>query len=362
MRVLTAFVATPLLLVSLAGSRAEPAAPAGITTRNVGDGWIFGDARGMTLYVNDRDKQPGKSACIAECAREWLPALASADAKPVGDWSVIMRDDGVKQWAFGGKPLYTYVQDAAPGDVGGDGVGYFLTLAHVLFQPMATPPGITVHATAVGRALADARGMTLYNFDRDTPISAACNGACVEIWSPLMAPSIANAVGDWLPIARDDGTRQWAYKGRPLYTYARDANPGDTGGDGANPAWHAAIVRPAPGIPPGMTMQSADVGRVVADGRGLTIYTMTESPLRAKFCDDACLGANWRPVLATSDAHSLPGWSLVARGGGAKQWAYKGKLLFTFAQDAEPGDIRGDRFGNMASGGLAPFEPLQLPL
>ena len=78
------------------------------------------NAAGMTLYVFDRDVG-GKSACNGPCAANWPPLMAGADAKPAGDWSVVTRDDGSKQWAFRGKPLYTWVKDTKPGDKTGDG-------------------------------------------------------------------------------------------------------------------------------------------------------------------------------------------------------------------------------------------------
>jgi predicted lipoprotein with Yx(FWY)xxD motif len=39
---------------------------------------------------------------------------------------------------------------------------------------------------------------------------------------------------------RDDGAKQWAYKGKPLYTWAKDTKPGDITGDGVNNVWHIA--------------------------------------------------------------------------------------------------------------------------
>ena len=49
-------------------------------------------------------------------------ADGAADAKPSGDWTVVTRKDGGKQWAYKGKPLYTFHKDAKPGDATGDGV------------------------------------------------------------------------------------------------------------------------------------------------------------------------------------------------------------------------------------------------
>ena len=39
---------------------------------------------------------------------------------------------------------------------------------------------------------------------------------------------------------RDDGVRQWAYKGKPLYTWSKDTKPGDASGDGVGGSWHIA--------------------------------------------------------------------------------------------------------------------------
>ena len=85
-------------------------------------------------------------------------------------------------------------------------------------------------------------GMTLYTFDKDAPGSgkSACNGPCAGNWPPLAAAADAKADGDYSVITRDDGRKQWAYKGRPLYAWVKDAKPGDRTGDGFNNAWRVA--------------------------------------------------------------------------------------------------------------------------
>jgi predicted lipoprotein with Yx(FWY)xxD motif len=82
-------------------------------------GNVLVDAKGMTLYTFDKD-EGGKSNCNGECAKAWPPAMATASDKPVGDLTIIKRDDGTLQWADDGKPLYTFVKDTKPGDVTGD--------------------------------------------------------------------------------------------------------------------------------------------------------------------------------------------------------------------------------------------------
>ena len=92
-----------------------------------------------------------------------------------------------------------------------------------------------------GKVLIDDKGMTLYVFDKDSAGKSACNGPCAGNWPPLMATTSSSAVGDYTIITRDDGSKQWAYKGRPLYTSHNDKAPGDISGDGfLNGAWHIA--------------------------------------------------------------------------------------------------------------------------
>jgi predicted lipoprotein with Yx(FWY)xxD motif len=95
--------------------------------------------------------------------------------------------------------------------------------------------------TNLGRTLVDAKGMTLYTFAKDKDGKSACNGPCAANWPALAASSKAKATGKYTVVTRDDGSKQWAYKGQPLYTWVKDMKPGDTTGDGfLNGAWHAA--------------------------------------------------------------------------------------------------------------------------
>ena len=90
--------------------------------------------------------------------------------------------------------------------------------------------------------LTGSNGMTLYTFDKDAAGSgkSMCNDACATNWPPLFALSGDAASGDYSIITRDDGKKQWALKGKPLYYWAKDQKPGDRTGDGFNNVWHAA--------------------------------------------------------------------------------------------------------------------------
>jgi predicted lipoprotein with Yx(FWY)xxD motif len=112
------------------------------------------------------------------------------------------------------------------------------TAATVAFAQMApTETG----DSAKGKVLTNDKGMTLYVFDKDSGGKSACNGPCTGNWPPLTAAAGAMPMGNYSVITRDDGSKQWAYKGRPLYTWKNDEKPGDITGDGfLNGAWHIA--------------------------------------------------------------------------------------------------------------------------
>lgn len=108
----------PTLALSLAAAfttlaQAEPAAKM--------SGGMLVNTSGMTLSTFDKDAAgSGKSLCNGPCAALWPPAAAAVDAKPEGDLTVVTRDDGARQWAYKGKPLYTYSADKKTGDMTGD--------------------------------------------------------------------------------------------------------------------------------------------------------------------------------------------------------------------------------------------------
>ena len=78
----------------------------------------------LHLYTHDGDS-PTVSRCVEGCASAWPPVRAdSADAKPIGDWTLVPRADGPPQWAYQGRPVYVRYHDApdAPSGDGQDGM------------------------------------------------------------------------------------------------------------------------------------------------------------------------------------------------------------------------------------------------
>jgi predicted lipoprotein with Yx(FWY)xxD motif len=115
-----------------------------------------------------------------------------------------------------------------------------LVLALFLASPLvclAAPPTKVSNGMLTG-----SNDMTLYVFDKDAAGSgkSVCNDACANNWPPLMAAAGDAASGDYSVITRDDGKKQWAFKGKPLYLWVKDQKPGDMTGDGVNTVWHTA--------------------------------------------------------------------------------------------------------------------------
>lgn len=119
-----ALIVGALLLAACSSKYGYSATPA-----KMGEG-ILTDEKGMTLYIFDKDEAgTGKSMCNGQCASNWPPLYATDSDKAMGDWSVVTRDDGKKQWAYKGKPLYLWIKDKMPGDRTGDGVANAWRLA-----------------------------------------------------------------------------------------------------------------------------------------------------------------------------------------------------------------------------------------
>jgi len=114
--------------------------------------------------------------------------------------------------------------------------------AVALVCAVAAAPGAVaqVPVKAADGILVNAAGMTLYTFDKDAAGKSACNGPCAANWPPLAAAGDAKASGDYTIVTRDDGGKQWAYKGKPLYLWAKDQKAGDKTGDNFNNVWHVA--------------------------------------------------------------------------------------------------------------------------
>ncbi|MBD25176.1 MAG: hypothetical protein CMG46_09240 [Candidatus Marinimicrobia bacterium] len=219
-----------------------------------------------------------------------------------------------------------------------------LSLASGFDAPLATPLGVTVEdAGRSGQVYADAEGMTLYTFDRDTPDRSACIEDCASEWPPLMAMSGDVPFGDWSLILRGDKGYQWALRGRPLYTFVKDEKPGDKNGDGLAKAWHAAVFAPTAGFVPPPDVSVREVpsapGQVLVNSAGMTLYAFSGNQ-KKDTCVGQCLEV-WQPLSAPAVANSIGEFTTINRGDGVYQWVYQGYPLYTFSDDVIAGDLHG---------------------
>lgn len=216
---------------------------------------------GMAVYSSDADSAT-RSNCTADCLKDWSPVLAPLTARERGDWSIIERSSGIRQWVYRGKPLYTYSHDGGRyGMSGADVAGW-----HNVYTQRALPPPeqFTVQGSSLGQVLADENGRTLYVYfcNDDAADQQACDHPdatqayrlavcgnfdaqrCLETFPYVRVPSGAAAASRlWTVMSIDPLTGRraqpgqagaidvWAYRDRPVYTFARDVEPGDTNAD-----------------------------------------------------------------------------------------------------------------------------------
>ncbi|MYA37741.1 MAG: hypothetical protein F4030_12465 [Gammaproteobacteria bacterium] len=378
------------------------------------DGPVFADSSGKTLYKWPQHRlrngysgePPGTPQCYDEvltvtaglmspyppgielpeldsrlsCTDLWPPVLAGDDAEPMGEWTIVERRDGSRQWAFDEQPLYTSVRDERPGDViggttrryGGDSPAYRVPVG----PPALLPPGFAVRSTSIGRMLTTDKNEAVYAYGGDTATTSSCHDDCLVNWNPVLAPNLARAQGEWSLLERSPGVRQWVFRGQPLYTHVLDT--GSWSQQGSDVAmWENVFTQKAPAYPSSFTVQSTIAGDVLADADGRTIYVYRcgEDSADQLACDhpddtqvyrlamcgggapDQCL-EHWPYVMAGADEKSINrSWRVLSidpktgrlagdgEPGALRVWSWRGRPVYLFAGDKLPGDVHGDGAG-----------------
>lgn len=82
------------------------------------NGLMVGNGNWMALYTYAADTS-SQSHCIDACAKQWPPLYANKEDTARGDFTIIQRPDGKKQWALTGKPLYYWANDIETGKAEG---------------------------------------------------------------------------------------------------------------------------------------------------------------------------------------------------------------------------------------------------
>lgn len=378
------------------------------------EGPVFANAAGRTLYTWPLHKQrngysgesPGTPACYDEvltvtaglmspyppgiklpdlesrpsCTDLWPPELAEEGAEAIGKWTVVNRKDGSHQWAYEEQPVYTSIRDNALGDVlggtkrryGGDSPANRVPLA----PPSMLPPGFAVKSTTNGRLLTNDRNYSVYAFEGDSATQIACRGECLRNWQPVVAPELARARGEWTTIERSPGVRQWMFRGQPLYSHDLDQSSWSLQGSDV-PGWTNVFTQVAPPFPDSFTVQQTLTGDVIADARGMTIYTYicgddSQDQLACDHPDDTqvyrlamCGGGDaercqefW-PYLEADpgDPQQNSLWTVVSidpttghsalpeQENAINVWAYRERPIYTYGLDKVPGDVRGSGTG-----------------
>jgi predicted lipoprotein with Yx(FWY)xxD motif len=384
--------------VTAANEATAPNAPAHMQWTD--DGPILVTPAGMSLYTNAADATtPGKSTCSnvpkktyadqqggmgpapligadqqKSCVQRWPPYLADEHAQPSGDFSLIDRPEGGKQWTYRGLPLYQSVRDQKPGDrlgiaggfFGGFGRGFRLAMV-----PQYLPAGLKFARRDEGLVLVAAEDKPVYT-PSGMRITKACDGCNADNFQPILAPALAQVSGEWSIVDAGAGRRQFALKGKPLYTSPDSMSEFEIAERGG---WQIVVFRKGPGTPSEIGKHLALIGDVYTDQAGHTLYTFNcNSPSQdgvrcdgpgdpagywVALCGDAKECARrWHPYLASRNARPVGDWSVVdvaypmfTTNPGVtyppevprvKGWAYRGNPVYTYYEDKEPGDAWGD--------------------
>lgn len=210
LRRILAFVTIALPAALLAAP--APDHPATVSVGKTPAGPVYVDTARKTLYTMSirwarARTGVGIEYCAAACLAAWTPLLAGANAKPVGDWTVIAGPKG-PQWAFQRNPVFTFNADAQPGDVKGDGYDYlWSTLLYVPLKPeLVAPPSVAATPVKGENILTDIGGHALFT----------ATGTLAASFAPFAAAMASRPVGEWT-VLRDRDVPQWAWRGKAVF-------------------------------------------------------------------------------------------------------------------------------------------------
>jgi predicted lipoprotein with Yx(FWY)xxD motif len=386
-----------LLLLWLSPARAEHAsyAPAGESVRVTYAGPVF-VAKGMTLYRADFDEVGKPSKCGSEeltrfirdtqridwplpyapgerisCIKKWPPFVAAANARSIGDWTVVKRADGINQWSYKGRPTYTSVRDHRPGDVNGlnqNISGRNPSPWGPLDAPFVAPQRIQLAKLEKSLSLADADGNLLLTNVGPTGKRLSCSGECEKGLVPVEATPAAMPFGDWKIVSsRNGGLRQWAYRGQPLFRVTDDRDASKV------PGFRSVDAYVMPTFPAVFDVRMGPVGTIATTREGMTLYYFLckEGTFQGLSCDapgdtpifyESSCGGTAQECLNTfkfvtaargSEKEQNEYWTIkrintanptraLGKGEpGTAVWHYRDHPVFTYSDDKAPGDYWG---------------------
>jgi len=345
----------------------------------------LGDANGNTLFYNTADRKVS--------LENFEPVVAADGAVPFDDWTIVPHGN-VNQWAYQSHPLFSWALEEEAGQVAtnfalyGPGPNGEAPLAEnrrgallpppewqvARFTPVETaviPDGFNLQQidSSQGVILTNYEGYSLYSYSaNEDPVSTCTDDDCYEKWTPVSAPALAIGLGEFSIIDRVDGTRQWAFRGQPLFRFKGDLLQGDVHGRNVHDAFQLALLKE--------NFRPDGVEVVAQSGYG-DIYTLNGKTLyfgsafekywggrnlRGSFeiayfkgkrlGGDACVSEEclqtWRPFVAADDAVANGFWEVISRRDGNRQWAYKGFALYTNSEDEASGQMHGHSIYDIA--------------
>ena len=221
----------------------------GVEESRNGGGYVLVDHEEKTLYTFNGNGLPKQECATTACLHRFMPVVAPEVAGAVGDFATITRPDGVTQWTYKGKPLFTYSGDLTAGDVFGIGQSKDFEVTMLVRHWM--PPEAGLRFDLARGPIVTKDKMTLYRLDTSfhqpdghgipnsapgNPVvgkamgTASCDDECLKTWQPYVAPKGAVGTGYWEIMTRKNGIRQWAFRGFAMYTYPGDKTPTDRSG------------------------------------------------------------------------------------------------------------------------------------
>jgi predicted lipoprotein with Yx(FWY)xxD motif len=233
--------------------------------------------------------------------------------------------------------------------------------------------GALLGTSAAGDIIVGPDGRAVYGFTNDTEATSTCYGTCADAWPPVIVgpewtvgPGLDTGI--FATTVRDDGQLQLVAGKWPLYYYAGDAVAGDINGQGSGEVWYlvnpnGSLITDLEAAPPTdeeapaeasgsepISTGETDIGTVLVDEEGLTLYGFTNDVDGEPSCYDDCADA-WPPLLV--DGPELPSgldpevFSVIERTDGTLQLVAGDWPLYRFAGDGASGDLNGQGSGEV---------------
>ncbi len=203
------------------------------------------------------------------------------------------------------------------------------------------PPGIKISKLSIGDVLTTTHGATLYIKAVET---MPCSETCSSRYVPLRAAWGAKSIGDWTIVESKDA-RQWSKASHPVFICHDDFTTGDINCN--RDGWQPLITKGPPSIPSAFKVVPTEVGPVLADSNGRTLYRFigNMADFMREICDEDCMAAQWHTVAGDGEHKNLSPAFTIRDEGNSKIWMFKKSPIYTFTGDDGPGEISGHRFG-----------------